>query len=228
MLLNLNKKIISKKKNKIGGKILPPFNPITSPNTVAVWDGDTTCDPAKWIDLVASYQIDFFNLPFYDPSELNGHGTISFDGINQYGTNNVLVLNQPFTIYMVTNRITTGMSLRIWNTNNNFMALRTNLSLNLSMTGTGVIISEPDPALNTFDILTMVFNGSNSELRTNNNISVIGDIGIINGLGMNLACSEFITLFANCKFAYIILRNVADNTTVQNNFINWLKNRFAI
>jgi hypothetical protein len=83
-------------------------------------------------------------------------------------------------------------------------------------------------SLNTWYVITIKIDNTNSSLRINFNNS-IGAIGnLLARDGITLASSTTGVSNTNSEFAYIIMRNVADSTSVQNNFINWLKNRFAI
>lgn len=239
MLSTVNKGLTvaqrSKQDSVVAGRAA--FNPLTfdAANLLALYDGDTlNTDPAgTWSDQSANgFDLTLFNAPTIISPAINGHDALQFNGVNQYARRALTpVRNQPTTIYIVFKHITFTVNDRIFDgtagTKNSLE--QTGVSPNLSAIAGVALNSNPDVILNSFDIITTVFNSINSEIRTNNNVAVIGDTGLFNDAGITLAAnSTGAAGFGNCEIAYFILRTGADNTATQNIFINYLKNRFAI
>jgi hypothetical protein len=237
MLFSQKDKTPSRKKNNndfLGG--VPPFDPLTfdSANLIALYDGDILGGAGIWQDQSANgFDLTLVNNPQVGPST-NGHQGIRFDGVSQYGNNNnaAFLTTQPYSIYIVFNQITWGNNLYFYD-DGNLANAKTFLQVGGSpVVGTfaGVLlVGNPDPPLNNYEIMTHIYNGANSEIRTNNNAAVIGNAGIQNGQGINVASQTAgVGNFCNCEIAYIILRSAADSTATQNLFINYLKNRFAL
>lgn len=131
---------------------------------------------------------------------------------------------------MVFNRPTRILSSTIiaGNSSNNRNLFEGGGGTNLRIINDGIIVNtNPDFALNTWGVITMIFDGANSLVRTNLSVPSFGTVGIINPLGLVLATDKII-IYANVKIAYNIIRSTNDPIWLQNNFINWLKNRFAI
>ena len=199
-----------------------------------MWNGDVSLNTTIWKEVIAAETIDFFNSPAINATGLNGHGTVTFNGTDQYGQNTTApIYTQPLTIYFVVNQITWS-GATILDCGNvpsagNLMALQQNgASPSLRIRNQSNIILSPDLPVNTWGIITMVFNGANSEIRLNLNSAVTGSIGSGDSSGITLADFNGLGVNANISTAYIIYRDVADNTSKQNQYINFLKNRFAI
>jgi hypothetical protein len=234
MLSLLKSKPQKKKNNFIAGLPVPAFNPIDA-NTVALWDGDVDLNNAKWIDVIAAQQIDFFNSPTIDAAGLNGHGTVTFDGINQYGQNLTdPILITPYTIYLVFKQMA-WLNGNIFYNNGDILEpfhlwlTQTTTTPNLRMRGlTGNLILSPILNLNTWGILTILYNGINSKFRLNKFSRITGSTTSSDTFGITIAAAVDLGNFVNCAFAYIIYRNGADNILRQDNTVSWLQNRFAI
>jgi hypothetical protein len=234
MLFDIRATIRIKKKKKEGfGK---PFNPLTydAGNLLALYDGDTIAtDPAgTWGDRSANnYDLTLFNAPTLQVGAINGHDALQFDGVNQYGLSIVFAgIVNPITCYIVFKSITNVGSARVFETRNTFNAIFQNNPPDgqVGLYSGAAINSNPDMILNAYNIITFVLNDPNSELRTNNNVSVTGAVGVANSTQLQLASLAGISNFSNIEVAYITVRTAADSTATQNLFINYLKNRFAI
>jgi hypothetical protein len=231
------KKTIPQNKTFVPAKSGYPFDPLTYPGTVALWDGDVTLNlNTGWTAASSGLElIDFTGsttLPL-NGSLLNGHNTVIFNGIDQYGNSPIPVIGQPFTMYLVARQITyPGLGYYLTDDGLNALqnALITFLANNefLLASSSGNILNT-NFILNTFQVITIQVNGSNSFLKINLTNSVYGDIGHnLNCNGISLSVDIGKAFYLNCEFAYIIMRNTADNAVTQNKFINYLKNRFAI
>jgi len=162
---------------------------------------------------------------------LNGHTTVRFDGVNQYGVNAIIPIPQPATYYAVFKQITWTANRSIFDSNGGIQHYiqQNAISPNLKCYAGALSLDlNPALALNTYGIVTCVFNGANSEFRNNNNASQIGNFGNNNLIGLALANFDNAGNNGNCEWSYLIIRSAADNTSTQNLFINYLKNRFAL
>lgn len=238
MLSTINKglNVAQKSRQEFSG-IGHPFNPLTydAANLLALYDGDSlSTDPANtWSDQsVNGYDLTLFNAPAIVNLGLNGHDTLKFNGINQCGRVVIATLGQPLTAYVAVKQITWTFANIILNSGNGitqFAMSQANVSPETTVYAGNILISNPNVVLNTFDIITGVWNGANSEIRTNNNAAVIGNANLQNGnLTFDVATRAGLGGYGNIETAYIILRSAADNTATQNIFINFLKNRFAL
>jgi hypothetical protein len=235
-MLHLLNKPKRKKKSGIGA-ITNPFDPFTynSANLISIYDGDTYV-PADFVWNDASgngHNLTMFNVPTESIAALNGHDTVIFNGIDQYGTSLTPNIPQPSTHYIVFKAITWTNLDRVFDGNaivNTRNLYQSGATPNIALYS-GVLLSDnPGTVLNNYNLYTCVFNGANSHIRTNNNVAVIGDAGNLNSVGTNLCAAGGGAGFGfgNMEIAYVILRSSADSTAVQNLFINWLKTRFAI
>lgn len=223
---------IKKKYKFVPGK---PFNPNFDGNLLAWYDGDTLAtDPANtWSDCSANgYDLTLFNAPSIINNAINGHDALQFDGINQYGRRaGTPVRTQPITIYIVLKQTTWTIGDIIINSDGtaNQMLSQAVGSPQIWINAGATFGTNPNLALNTYGIITAVFNGANSELRTNNNASVNGNAGVNSITGLTLAAQrDGLSNYCNIEVAYLILRNAADNTSTQNIIINALKARFSL
>ena len=233
MLPYLKKNTILKTKKKFVpvGANFPAFDATLVPNTVARYDGDVGLTNLAWVDVSGfGRNLTFFNLPTINLAALNGHDTVTFDGINQYGETVAYARNQPSTFYIVSRMIVTGNGLRIIDgftdayealfnalNNNTFSIYAGNHLI------TGVLIQT------NWNLYTGVFNGANSVIRVNNAAGISGDSGLFNASGLRMASKGgVIGEYANVEIAYLILRTGADPVWLQTNIINWLKTRFAL
>ena len=211
---------------------LPPFNPANSPNTVALWDGDSGLTLATgWTDVISANNISFLGsgtLPLTGGT-LNGHNTVLFNGTNQFGVSGVFSDINQYTIYLVLKQTTWTTNDFLWESDAGLIHLIQNdLSPKLLLEGSAQVFNN-QLILNTWGIITCHLNASGGGLRINLNSTVFDSNLVPDPITrFYLACDSGTTNNGNIESAYIIIRNVADSTAIQNNFINWLKNRFAI
>ncbi len=212
-------------KGFIGG--LGAFNPNFDGNALAWYDGNAGLTNLQWNDQGAGgHDIIFSNLPTIVANATPLRDAVRFDGINQRGVVVTPVMNQPFTIYLVINTVSWILGKYIYD--DGVVILRKTMRQQISAPNIRVnagtpIESNPSLAIGTYGVYTAVFNVVSSELRTNLNVSVAGNLGANNGAGITLASTKSATQFSNVEFGYIIIRTGADSTAIQNRIINGLK-----
>ena len=207
---------------------LGAFNPNFDGNALAWYDGDVGLTALSWIDQGAGgNDIIFANLPTIVPNATPLRDAVRFDGINENGLIATPVLNQPYTIYMVLNTLAWVVNRALYDDGVVFGAKRLYLSVgapNLTFTAGVPINSNPDLALGTWGVMTMLANGMNGEIRTNLNAAVVGNAGANNSAGITLGSRQNNTFFGNFETGYLILRTGADSTATQDRIINGLRN----
>ena len=220
-----------------------PFDPLTyDGNVLALWDGDVDLSNTHWIDRVASYDLVLYGTPLLDapPTASNGHHTVRFRNYTtDHGQITTPVFSAPWTQYIVYlgnydgNRyiMTDGIAESEFK-----MTYRGGTPKIGTVAGAiGPIYTDPDLPNATWGILTTVNNGSTpgspSQMRTNNSVAAQGQLNIAStrsGITIGTNVAGFASSASTSFFAYIILRQGADSTAVQDLYINWLMERFAI
>ena len=218
-----------------------PFDPLTyDGNVLALWDGDVDLSNTHWIDKVASYDIVMTGTPLLDPSPLpNGHHTVRFRNYTtDHGQVTTPVFSPPWTQYIVYLGFYDGnryiMTDGITEANFKMTYQGGTPKIGVVAGGAGPIYTNPDLPNGTWGILTTVNNGvagNLSQMRTNNSVAVQGQLSISttrSGITIGSNIGGFALASSTSFFAYIILRQGADSTAVQDLYINWLMERFAI
>lgn len=206
------------------------FNPLTyDAKTIALYDGDKELTTSGWGDQSTNnYDLTFFNEPTL--STVNGHGSVLFNGTDEYGRNTSVVATYPCTYYFVVKQITwTATDYFSTSTSTSRRAIyQTGTTPNIVMASGSTISSNPDLATDTYGVFTFVWNTSSSQIRTNLSSAVTNDAGANNSTGFYLGANATPTGYSNIEAAYIIIRTGADDAATQNKFINYLKSRFGI
>jgi len=114
-------------------------------------------------------------------------GSILFDGISQYLKTAGFTLNQPTTIYLLARQVTWTDQESIFdgNTLNSGRFQQITPSPNVRILA-GSSVTNTEWTVNTYAILTCIFNGASSSLRVNNNTAVAGNAGAGNMGGFTL------------------------------------------
>ena len=226
-MLNLidRNKVIRNENNFIGG--VGGFNPNFDGNALAWYDGNAGLTNLQWNDQGAGgHDIIFTNLPTIVPNATPLRDAVRFNGIDQNGNVTTPAVNQPFTIYLVVKSITWSNNDRIFDdgvTTPQKTMSKSSVSPNLIIYSGLQLDSNPDLALNDYGVMSGIYNGVTSEIRTNLNASVVGNAGTQNGNGITLGSTPTALLYGNIEIGYLILRTGADSTAIQNRIINGLK-----
>lgn len=114
-----------------------------------------------------------------DQPLVQSDGSLLFDGISQFLKADAFTFVQPETVYILVNQKT-------WANNDNYIfdgnAVAKGIIYQLNSTPentayAGTNLSDISPVLDTYNILTAVFNGASSVLQLNNDTPVEGDAG---------------------------------------------------
>lgn len=154
-------------------------------------------------------------------------GSLLFDGTNHFMKCTGFTLNQPTTVYILGKHITwtAGDCLFEGNAAGTGRVAQTGSSPNLrasSDAGITFIDSNPDLALDTYGVITAVFNGASSQIRINSNAAVSGDAAAGNMGGFNLGSRTTTANAANIQVKEIIICAAANDTATQDQVIAYL------
>lgn len=158
---------------------------------------------------------------------IQGDGALLFDGTNSFMKCTGFTLNQPETIYLLFKQITwtSGDCLFEGNASGSGRVAQTGSSPNLrasSDAGITFIDSSPDLALDTYGVLTVVFNGASSQIRINSNAAVSGDAAANNMAGFNLGSRTSTSNAANIQVKEIAIYSAAHDTATQDLVIAYM------
>lgn len=209
------------------------FNPLAYDvaNLVALYDGDLELTTSAWGDQsVNNYDLTLENEPTINTGALNGHTTVTFNGIDERGYKaNPPGLTQQMTWYLVVKSITFTNNDRIISShaNSNMSIWQGGGSPNLQLRA-GSNLQNGQLAVESWGVITGVFNGASSQLRINLNDAVVGNAGTNASTGIMIADDPLLDYNANVEFAYIIIREGVDDLATQNLFIAYLIGRFGL
>ncbi len=211
------------------------FNPLTyDANVLALYDGDVGLTASTWEDQKSTNDITFTSAPAevdIVTGAINGHNVVKFDPLDgNRGTSQTPTINQPSTTYIVFKQATWGSSLYIFDgyTVNTRILLQLTTTPNLAINTGASLSSNPDLATNTYGIITAVFNGANSQIRTNTSNAVTGNAGTTNSAGITLGGRGGTGYNSDIEVAYLIIRSGVDDLVTQNKYIAFLKTRFGL
>lgn len=212
------------------------WSPLTydAGNLIALYDGDAELATDAWADQSANgYDLTLYNTPTVVSGAINGHNAVRFDGLDQYAKRvTTPAFTQPYTVYVVFKPIVWLRFAYVFGVSNadNAMLREHNATPDFDMyAGSTTDPVSPQITLNSYAILTCVFNGASSEIRNNTNAAVVSDAGANGGTGIVLAAKTTgVAPYNNCEIAYLIFRSGADNTATQDLYIAFLKDRFGL
>lgn len=236
MLFNLDQK---KKKNNIfdhvvlGAAPQPSFDPLTyDGNTIALWDGDDLT-PAGWPDQVSGQVLNLFNAPAINPIGLNGHGTITFNGVNQYAqcaTPSAL----PFSLYLVFNPIAYSGNRYLLNdgvvssTRMTYSGGSPNIAIANNAIGAGYVNAL---GLNSFRVVSIGFESGNNTCWWINNAGLKTAWGSgprVALTGLTIGANQGGIVPGQSAWSYIVVRSGNDSQVTADLYINFLMTRFAL
>lgn len=164
----------------------------------------------------------------------SGSGTtsaVTFDGTSQFLKCVAFTLNQPITVYAVMKQVTWVSNAKIWDGNTNFsqdyVQSGTTPATVLSAGGTGPG-SSTDFTINTYMVVSAVYNGASSTLSLNNGTLHTGNVGASNAGGFTLGAVSDGTQPGNIAVKEIYIYGQADNTTTQGLMVAFLRQKWGI
>ena len=136
-----------------------------------------------------------------DRPQKQADGSILFDGIRQFLKTDVFTLNQPTTIYLLAKQVTWTNTDRIFDGNaiNTGLVLQTGTTPNLAAYAGSFSGQSSDLAVDTYSIITVVFNGASSVLQIDDNTPITGDFGAANMGGFTLGANGSNLQFGNIQ-----------------------------
>lgn len=178
-------------------------------------------------------QIAALDQPLLVANEQNGKPTVKFNGINEFMVTPSFSVSQPFTVYMMMKQVTWTTGDRFWS---GIGASQPIIYQNLStpriyLFAGGSNNTFISPTLNTYFILTAVFNNTSSLLRINNGTAATGTPGtqsigggICLGANNNTPPTIFGDVFVGEHFVY----SGAHDSETQNSLINYLNREWSV
>lgn len=149
-----------------------------------------------------------FNQLIVNAQPILGVDGITFDGVNDFLKTDPFTLNQPEIIYAVFKENTwTDLDTILDGNAGNTMRLyqRTASGTLRILTGTSNVDNNTS-VVNTFQIVTAMFNSTNSFLQINNRTKVAGNAGTGNAGGLTVGGSNITGNYANVTFKELIIR----------------------
>jgi len=172
------------------------------------------------------HDIIFSNSPTIVSGATPLRDAVLFDGINQFGVVATPATNQPFTIYVVMRSVGYTVGRRVFD--DGVVIARKRLlqspsSPTLRASAPTGLDSFPSLAIGTYGVMTIVYNGVSSEIRTNLNAANTGNIGANNGNGITIGAATGGAAPTNVEMGYFIIRDGADSIAIQNSIIGGLE-----
>lgn len=157
---------------------------------------------------------------------VQGDGSILFDGVDNFLKADAFTLVQPETVYILFKQITWTSSDRIYdgNTVNSGILYQTGTTPSLVMFA-GTNLTEVDLAVDTYGIVSAVFNSTSSVLQLNNDSPVTGDAGTANMGGFVLGTKSDASVgFSHIQVKEVLIYSAAHDAATRAKVISFLQN----
>jgi hypothetical protein len=188
---------------------MPAWSPLSLTALLGWWKSDVgttvVTGVSQWNDQSGNgnhmLQATGIRQPALVPGVLNGLPAIVFDGVDDY-LRAAFALIQPCTIFIVLSQIT-------WTANDsihdgaavaNTMRLHqtpAGVSPQLTMRAASALAANSDLPLNTYGLVTEIFNGASSVMQVNNAAALAGNVGAGDGAGITLGSAANLTGHSN-------------------------------
>ncbi len=152
-------------------------------------------------------------------------GSILFDGVDNFLDTNSFTLNQPTIVYFLGKQVSWTANDRILDGNViNTMGLRQRTTTpNIEMKAANNAPGNNDFVLDTYAVITAIYNGSLSVLRVNYGAEATGDAGSNNAGGFTLgARGGTPNSFSNIQVKEVLLYNQLQDAAKSNKIIHYL------
>ena len=154
---------------------------------------------------------------------LESDGTILFDGVDNFLKTDAFTLDQPVSIYILGKQIT-------WTSDRRWFDGNTLNTGTLQMSGSsgdirifaGAATSTVNATLDTYYVVSSVFNSTSSVLQLNNETPVTGNAGTNNMGGFTLGASGGNVNWSNIQIKEVIIYNVAHTAEQRAVIVNYL------
>ena len=158
-------------------------------------------------------------------AQIVGSTQVLADGTAHYMKTAAFPLVQPTEIWFVGKQVTwtSGDDLFDGVTNVSGMIIQTGSTPQLAAFAGASLASATNPALNTKNIVTVLFNGVNSSIQTNTSAATTGDVGAANMNGFTLADRSATGSNANIQASEIILLSAASSAAKRAQIYSLLK-----
>lgn len=159
--------------------------------------------------------------------KITADGSILFDGIAHFLKTDAFTLNQPTTVYFLGKQVTWTALDTIYDGDTTAGVMRlqqltTTPNLALRNSAGTAAANNTELALNTYGVVTAVFNGASSLLQVNNGTPVIGDFGASTPGGFVLGANAVSSDFSNIQVKEILIYNVAHDAGQRASLVNYL------
>ena len=154
-------------------------------------------------------------------------GSILFDGVDNYLKAVAFTLNQPTTVYLLGKQVTWTDGDTVWDGNAlNLMRLYDQTATpNIRMFAGSGPTSNIDFILDTYAVVSAVYNGASSTLQVNNETPTTGNSGTNDAGGFTLGAydnSGTVGGFSNIQVKEVIIYNVAHDANQRFQDIRYL------
>lgn len=126
--------------------------------------------------------------PGYLTNQLNGHAVVEFDGIDEWLATATFSLVQPETIFLVLKQTTWTDDVSIMDgfATNSGRCRQVGTTPNIALYAGAAAAGNTDLTVNTYSLVTIIFNGGSSLIQVNNNTETTGNAGGSNMNGFTL------------------------------------------
>lgn len=160
-------------------------------------------------------------------AQIVGSPQLLFDGTAGYMATGAFTLNQPTTVYFVGKQVTWTVNDFIWDgvADNLGTLQQSTATPRLAMyAGTALLETTGRLAVNTYGVVTAIYNGATSSLQVDSNAALTGAVGASNMGGFTLGKPGTTNAqYGNIQVKEVIIRNVADSAATQAQIQAYLK-----
>jgi hypothetical protein len=214
-----------------------PINPATLTNLRAWYKSDTgttiVTGVSQWNDQSGNLnhlvQAVGASQPVVTASAINGLPCITFDGSNDNMTA-AFTLAQPFTIFMVFRQVTWTSTRDLHDgitTADSMLLQQFTTTPNLRMFGGGSLTGANTLAVNTFGLITEVWNGASSEIQLTDSAPITGNAGAAAPGGITLGSRQTSTAPANIGVAELVIMAATATTAERAGFRSYVASRYG-
>jgi hypothetical protein len=150
-------------------------------------------------------------------------GSLLFDGVDNFMKCDAFTLNQPTTVYYLGKQVTWVNNTSAFDGNTlNTGRLDTRTASPQMGIFAGASVGPISPVVDTYNVITSVFNGASSVLQLNNGTPVTGDTGAGNMGGFTLGAGGDATRDSNIQVKEVILFAAAHDAATRSRVIRYL------